>query len=429
MARLGIGSSKPRSSRRGKKKRKPDPPGSSLSTEESLQRVRQRCRISEPVEFVAPEPFDRAEDLPPNHFTVYEYFFELCFRDPLPPVPKDIAQAKEILAARKVNWRKHFSFVRVEKARALFAGTPVSYDSSASSRGRERAEPMKRRHRLCFCPEESCRDPFRSLWKRRHSSSEVPTAGGEDRVIVMGLPSQSRPASSTLTTHKGGSNRKRSASDGDKGKGVTKPKKMRTILLEAEPISALIDDASASASLLSKINNKGIRLPPADSLMKAKSYASMSQPGTKFLASINETITGYEADASKDQRRIDEARKDAVTLQTKLDEAERKFSSAMAQAKARIKVLEAEKNTLKDECVKATDMAVRLEESRAKKDADIAFLQRQLTEKDALHEANIERAVKSARRDLTKKMRGRFSSAEKNLKDLADAKENELDLA
>ncbi|XP_024016871.1 uncharacterized protein At3g60930, chloroplastic-like [Eutrema salsugineum] len=377
-------------------------------------------------------------------------------RDPLLPVPEDIAQAREVLAARKVSWRKHFSFARVEKARALFAGAPVSSDSSASSIDttermvrmsfRDKKEKAKREKasraqeadtsNVCLKPNrpeapaaggpngevvvntedtlvanESSRADVSVLKKvvEIHSevsgkgttvSSEITITGGEDRIIVMGLPSQSRPAFSTLTKHKGDSNRKRSASDGDKGKGVKEPKKRRTILLDAEPTSSLIDDASASASLLSKINNKGIRLPHADSLMKAKSYASMSQRGTKFLASINETIAGYEADARKDQRRIDEARKDAVTLQTKLDEAERKFSSAMAQAKAWIKALETEKKTLKDECVKATNMA-----------------------------ANIKRAVKSARRDLTEKMRGRLSTAEKNLKDLADAKENELDLA
>ncbi|XP_024010677.1 uncharacterized protein At3g60930, chloroplastic-like [Eutrema salsugineum] len=373
-------------------------------------------------------------------------------RDPLPPVPEDIAQAKEILTARKVNWRKHFSFARVEKARALFAGAPVSSDSSASS-----VDTTERMVRMSIRDKKEKTERERASQAQEAETSTVRTepnlpkasvAGGpnaeaiintEETLVthelnranvsvpkkvveihseVFGKAPQPRPRSLLLVVRiflsswdKGGSNRKRSTMDGDKGKGVTEPKKRCTILLDAEPTSSLIDDVSASASLLSKINNKGIRLPPADSLMKAKSYASMSQRGTKFLASINETIAGYEADACKDQRRIDETRKDAVTLQTKLDEAERKFSSAMAQAKTWIKALEAEKKTLKDECVKATDMAVQA-----------------IGKKDALHKANVKRAVKSARRDLTEKVRGRFSSAEKSLKDLADTKESELDL-
>ncbi|XP_024010801.1 uncharacterized protein At3g60930, chloroplastic-like [Eutrema salsugineum] len=335
MAKFGVGPSKPRSSRKVKKK-KPDPP----------------------------------------------------VRDPLPPVPKDIAQTKEILAARKVNWTKHFSFGRVEKARALLAGAPVSSDSSTSS-----DDTIGRMVRL------SIRD------KKERADKEQASGAQENEMSTV----EAKPTPSALNEHKGGLTRKRSSSEGDKEKEIAAPKKRRTILIDGEVAPSIVNDASASATLLSKINNKGVRLPPADLLIKAKSYASMSQRGTKL-------------DARKDQRRIDEARKDAVTLLTKLDEAERKFSSAMAQAKARIKALETEKKTLKDECVKATDMAVRLEESRAKKDTDIASLQRQLTEKDALHEANIKRAVKSARRDLTEKMRGRLSSAD-------DAKDSQLNLA
>ncbi|XP_024013192.1 uncharacterized protein At3g60930, chloroplastic-like [Eutrema salsugineum] len=540
MAKSGVGPSKPQSSRKVKKK-KPDPPGSSFSTEESLQKLRQCCRISEAVEFVAPEPFDRANEPPLNHFTTYECFFELCYLwfpvpepvlrylwlhgislgqimprglwhiigilvrgdecgidigvnhfrnfleirrslkpgryyisnkrywriiggfpskdnswddyffyvhvdetsvgndflnlimtdwgplvcDPLPPVPEDIAQTKEYSLPIKLIGR---SISRSGESRKrerylpeplllrilLLRRTTQSGEWCVYLSATKRSEPT--RNSAGEVPKAVRTNPtdadvsgktpeIPSYGKGATGSSEVHASGSKGRVVVLGLASRSRPSASVLTKHKGGSTRKRSSSEGDKEKDSVAPKKRRTILIDGEIAPSVVDDAFASATLLSKINNKG------------------------FLASINETISGYEADARKDQRRIDEARKDAVMLQTKLDEAERKFSFAMAQAKARIKALETEKKALKDECVKATDMAVRLEESRAKKDVDIASLQRQLTEKNCLHEANIKRAVKSARRDLIKKMRGRLSSAEKNLKDLADTKENELDLA
>ncbi|XP_024013100.1 uncharacterized protein At3g60930, chloroplastic-like [Eutrema salsugineum] len=62
-----------------KKRLRPDPPGSSLSSVESLEALRNRFRISEEVEFVVPRPSDRAHLSPPDHFTIYESFFDLCF--------------------------------------------------------------------------------------------------------------------------------------------------------------------------------------------------------------------------------------------------------------------------------------------------------------------------------------------------------------
>ncbi|XP_024007291.1 uncharacterized protein At3g60930, chloroplastic-like [Eutrema salsugineum] len=51
----------------------------------------------------------------------------------LPPVPDDLFVVRDTLAARRINWRKHFTFERVERARAIFAGVPVSSSSSNSS--------------------------------------------------------------------------------------------------------------------------------------------------------------------------------------------------------------------------------------------------------------------------------------------------------
>ncbi|XP_024010751.1 uncharacterized protein At3g60930, chloroplastic-like [Eutrema salsugineum] len=61
------------------KRQKPDPPGSTLCSLESLEALRHRFGISEAVEFVVPEKSDRADKPPEKHFTLYEAFFELCF--------------------------------------------------------------------------------------------------------------------------------------------------------------------------------------------------------------------------------------------------------------------------------------------------------------------------------------------------------------
>ncbi|XP_024010265.1 uncharacterized protein At3g60930, chloroplastic-like [Eutrema salsugineum] len=55
---------------RKKKRQRPNPPGSSLSSAESLEALRIRFGISEVVVFVMPSPTDRAKLLPPNHLTV-----------------------------------------------------------------------------------------------------------------------------------------------------------------------------------------------------------------------------------------------------------------------------------------------------------------------------------------------------------------------
>ncbi|XP_024010344.1 uncharacterized protein At3g60930, chloroplastic-like [Eutrema salsugineum] len=192
------------------KRQKPDPPGSTLCSLESLEALRHRFGISEAVEFVVPEKSDRADKPPENHFTLYEAFFELCFlwfpiprvileylwkhgisigqimprglrhmigilvrtfecgvdielnhllnlleirkapkgnrfyisnkakrriiRCFLPPIPDDLFTVRDSLSARKVNWRKNFTLEKVEKARAILAGVPVSSSSSSSLR-------------------------------------------------------------------------------------------------------------------------------------------------------------------------------------------------------------------------------------------------------------------------------------------------------
>ncbi|XP_024013059.1 uncharacterized protein At3g60930, chloroplastic-like [Eutrema salsugineum] len=232
------------------KRQKPDLPGSTLCSLESLEALRHRFGISEAVEFVVPEKSDRADKPPENHFTLYEAFFELCFlwfpipgvifeylwkhgisigqimprglghmigilvrsfecgvdiqlnhllnlleirkapkgnrfyisnkakgriiggfpsndqfwterffyvlvneasvgenyvqrtktawgplvRCFFPPIPDDLFTVRDSLSARKVNWRKNFTLERVEKARAILAGVPVSSSSSSSSR-------------------------------------------------------------------------------------------------------------------------------------------------------------------------------------------------------------------------------------------------------------------------------------------------------
>lgn len=65
--------------RRKTKRKVPDSPGSTLSTHESLESIKQRIHISKGVEFVLSSLSDRADAPPPGHFTFYESFFNLFF--------------------------------------------------------------------------------------------------------------------------------------------------------------------------------------------------------------------------------------------------------------------------------------------------------------------------------------------------------------
>ncbi|XP_024013934.1 uncharacterized protein At3g60930, chloroplastic-like [Eutrema salsugineum] len=86
-----------------------------------------------------------------------------CF---LPPIP-------DSLSARKVNWRKNLTLERVEKARAILAGVPVSSSSSSSSRDtREKMVIIALRERKRHEEEEAAR---RAAEAAQAQTEAVPT--------------------------------------------------------------------------------------------------------------------------------------------------------------------------------------------------------------------------------------------------------------
>lgn len=115
---------------------------------------------------------------------------------------------------------------------------------------------------------------------------------------------------------------------------------------------------------------------------------------SQFMASINKLVIGYEADARKDRRRVEVARKDAALLKNKLDEVECKHAAELASASARIKVFEDEQKKLREEHDQVASLAIRLEVSKEKKIAKVVSLKRQIEANNALHEANMKRAQK-----------------------------------
>ncbi|VVB15735.1 unnamed protein product [Arabis nemorensis] len=74
-----AGPSQPGKKKRRVKKSVPDPPGSTLSTEDSLHDLRESCHFSEDIEILVPSSYCRADEPPEGFFTVYESYFHDCF--------------------------------------------------------------------------------------------------------------------------------------------------------------------------------------------------------------------------------------------------------------------------------------------------------------------------------------------------------------
>ncbi|XP_024009432.1 uncharacterized protein At3g60930, chloroplastic-like [Eutrema salsugineum] len=368
-----------------------------------------------------------------------------------------IFSVRDTLAARKVNWRKHLSFERVERARAIFAGVSISSSSSNLSgdtrekmviitlrdkKQREAEEIARRAKRVALAETEAVPrdDPPRYEGDEVARAADevapeataqeaapevepgeiVPDASGENSAArdktppssaILALPKQSRPPASDLLKHD--SSRKRSAAEKGKGAAVQKdePSKKKCKSAPGEPAShkLVVDDPAASAVMFARVNNANTRLPPSEQLRRSKSYAAMAQRGTKFVAAINEMMAGYESDLVKDKRRLEEAQKEAATAKGTLNEA-----------RARIKRLEEEKITLRANVDKVSSMVTRLEESRRAKSAEVALLKRRIEAKDALFDAKVKRATKEVRRELTTKFQERLTEVEEGLAKLDD---------
>ncbi|XP_024010648.1 uncharacterized protein At3g60930, chloroplastic-like [Eutrema salsugineum] len=411
----------------------------------------------------------------------------------LPPIPDDLFTVRDSLSARKVNWRKNFTLERVEKARAILAGVPVSSSSSSSSRDtrekmvvialRERkrreeeeaarraaeaaraqteavpaqAEAVSAQTEAVLQPDPPSREGDVMIRAAEGDTAEaaekdvvpevepgkiIPEVSGDgsaarsktpSQSAILALPKSMRPPTSVVQKHD--SSRKRSATDKGKGVAVQKdePSKKRRKPTPGDPAARklVVDDPDASAVMFSRVNNANTRLPPPEKLRRPRSYGALAQRGTKFVAAINDLMAEYEADLSKVERRLDEARNETAASKVKLEEAQNEAAAAkgkLTEAMTRVSRLEEEKIVLRADVNKVSASVIRLEEARRAKSAEVALLKRRIEAKDALFEAKVKRAKKEARRELTAKFQERLTKVEEGLVKLEKAKNDENDL-
>ncbi|XP_024016316.1 uncharacterized protein At3g60930, chloroplastic-like [Eutrema salsugineum] len=376
----------------------------------------------------------------------------------LPPISDDLFVVRDSLAARRVNWRKHFSFERVERARAILARVPVSSSSSNSSldtrekmviinlrdkKRREEEEAARRAAEAARTEAEAVpqNDPpsregegtIRAAEANVAEATEnetvpevepgkiIPEAPKDDSAArsktppnsaILALPKSSRPPTSVVQKHD--SSRKRSATDKGKGVAVQKdePSKKKRKQAPGDPAARklVVDDPDASAIMFACVNNANTRLPPPEKLRRPRSYGAMAQRGTKFVAAINELMAEYEADLSKVERCLDEARNETTAAKGKLNEA-----------MTRVSRLEEEKIVLRADVDKVSASVIRLEEARRAKSTEVALFKRHI-------EAKFKRAKKEARRELTTMFQERLAKVEEGLAKLEKAKSDENEL-
>ncbi|XP_024007313.1 uncharacterized protein At3g60930, chloroplastic-like [Eutrema salsugineum] len=209
---------------------------------------------------------------------------------------------------------------------------------------------------------------------------------------ILALPKSTRPPTSVVQKHD--SSRKRSATD--KGKCVAVQK----------------DEPS-----------KKRRKPTPGTPPRVRSL--------QFVAAINDLMAEYEADLSKVERRLDEARNETAASKVKLEEVPNEATTAkgkLTEAMTRVSRLEEEKIVLRAGVNKVSASVIRLEEAMRAKSAEVALLKRRIEAKDALFEAKVKHAKKEARSELTAKFQERLAKVEEGLVKLEKAKNDENDL-
>ncbi|KAG7579361.1 hypothetical protein ISN45_Aa03g035200 [Arabidopsis thaliana x Arabidopsis arenosa] len=139
---LGLyGAMAQKKKKRAKKVKKPDPPGSTLFTEDSLRDLRAQFDFSEGVTLRLPTPSERADSPPEGFLLCTRDFLLLLSLFPIPRpivkpsperIPDDFFNTHEELAARKCHWLKHFTRERVERGLKLLHGVPCPSSSTSS---------------------------------------------------------------------------------------------------------------------------------------------------------------------------------------------------------------------------------------------------------------------------------------------------------
>ncbi|XP_024014537.1 uncharacterized protein At3g60930, chloroplastic-like [Eutrema salsugineum] len=295
-------------------------------------------------------------------------------RSILPSVSNDLFTVRDTLAAQRVNWRKHFTFERVERARAIFTGVSVSSSSLNSSgdtrekmvvitlRDSKRREAEEAAKRAAEAAQTEAKAVTRdNLPSREGEDATRATETNVTEAIKKGVAPEVEPGEIIPEVSREDSAAQSKTPSNSKDK--PSKKKRKPVPGDHASRKPVVDDPDASAVMFLRVNNANTCLPPPDQLSRPRSYGAMAQRDIKFVAAINELMAENESDLSKVESRLDEASSETATAKGKLDEA-----------MVSVKRLEEEKIALRADVDKVSSTVTCLEEARRAKSAKVALL-------------------------------------------------------
>ncbi|KFK22217.1 hypothetical protein AALP_AAs45693U000100 [Arabis alpina] len=411
-----------------KKRGNPDPPGSTLCSAESLDKLRTEFEVPNEVEFSVPRSSDRADDPPPGYFTMYENSLEECFLTfPIPSVILDyfwrhriaLAQATprgpsgfppypdglftDFLSAVRFErhlcfWERTFHFQRVkramgylsfreemaaqERAQAENLAAGVEINPAGGQEGVVQDQPIVSGE-IFEVPQEKPKKSRRSKKPPRVPVSDGVIPSSETGASASGTALEQDGESHSARRHKKRS--RRSSSVGQVQSLVC------AVLTDG--ISESVIDDSKTAAWFANIQYHGSDGPLPAELVADPDFGLMSRHGSRHFAAANRL-------ARKFYDRAELSRKSCSDAQTRLGiEMEH------------IKSVESELQAYQRRCVEAEERAV-------EENAKASILQRQLADEKTGIASRIKRATKAAVRTFATKFQGKIDRAKEKIRTL-----------
>ncbi|VVB04408.1 unnamed protein product [Arabis nemorensis] len=341
-----------------KKKRKPrvrpDPPGSTLSTRQSLRDIHARFKISKEI-----------NEASVGSKWLDKILTEWGTRAPkrLVKFPEDTNSLHDAFIARRCRWRKHFSFQRVERARAQQVGSTLLGSSPPSNRTGSSAPISPRltlRDKLKLAKKEKAEvarhteeqhTEERQLFKVDAKAEVARPFRFRTTLLLTGfLPPASvresrtryestrtpRLAAASLVRHEETSHKDKSRKRGtdsrrefhSEERAFKEPRRH-----SSDRGMAAFDLDQTAPTALSRITLSGIRFPPPDTLECNGKYAEMARHGIQFIAHLNKMVLDYEAQSRASRRRFENVQRDTEKYKGEASVATKRSTDLESEAR------------------------------------------------------------------------------------------------
>ncbi|KFK23497.1 hypothetical protein AALP_AAs55070U000100 [Arabis alpina] len=368
-----------------KKRGNPDPPGFTLCSAESLDKLRTEFEVPNEVEFSLPRSSDRADDPPLGYFTMYENSIEECFLTfPIPPVILDYFWTHKVALAQATP-RGPSGFPPCPDglftdflSANLAAG--VKTNPAGGQEGGVQDQPI-----VSGEVSEVSQEKLKKS-KRTKRPPRVPVPDG----VIPSSDAGASASGTALEQDEESARRRKKRSRRSSSVGRV-PSLVRAVLTDG--ISESVIDDSKTAAWFANIQYHGNDGPLPAELVADPDFGLMSRHGSRHFATANRL-------AWKLYDRGELSRKSCSDAQTRL-------GIEMDHRKS----VESKLQTYQRRCVEAEERAI-------EENAKASTLQQQLTEEKTGITSKIKRATKAAMRTFTTKFQGKIDRAKEKIKAL-----------